>query len=45
MNGVKPRSGARGAAAPGRERRVGEPGVVRGTPLTRHPNLGAAKFG
>jgi hypothetical protein len=29
---VKPRSGARGAAAPGPKRRAGKSGVVRGRP-------------
>jgi hypothetical protein len=33
------------AAVPGRKRRAGKPRVVRETSLTRHPNLGAAKFG
>ncbi len=34
-----------GGAAPGQERRAGKPRVVRETSLTRHPHLGAAKFG
>ena len=41
--GEAPIRGERGAAH-WRERRARKPRVVRGASLTRHPNLGAAKF-